>query len=101
MTISQTGETLLGLCEDKAERETEYDPKAAREDALKILEDGPATGEVVVWKLKERGHVPHDDRAFGGVFLALSRRGLIRKIGISTRHRGHGTSGAVVWELVS
>jgi hypothetical protein len=66
---------------------------------LKKLKDGPATGEVLVWACKDAGITPHDDRAFGSVIKKLSAGNLIEKIGYGPRHKGHGTSGAIIWTL--
>lgn len=62
---------------------------------------GEASGEDIVNACKEAGIVPDsDDRAFGGAFLALSRRGVIEKCGACLRRRGHLTSGGNLWRLV-
>lgn len=58
---------------------------------------GPTTGEALTLACKAAGIVPHDDRAFGPVYMQLSKRGLIEKVGTVKRTRGHGTSGGNVW----
>jgi len=40
-----------------------------------------------------------DARAFGGVFLSLSRRGVIERRGFALRRKGHNTPGASIWTL--
>jgi hypothetical protein len=76
-----------------------FDPEAARDCVLSILRtQGPQTGERLVSQVKERITPPHDDRAFGSVFGRLSKAGLIRCVGYGNRQKGHGTSGARVWE---
>lgn len=61
---------------------------------------GPTSGEALVIACKAAGIVPvKDDRAFGGSFLSLSKRGLIVKAGECKRTRGHATAGGIVWML--
>ena len=60
-----------------------------------------ASGEDLVDIARARGARPPDDRAFGSVFGMLSRRGEIRHGGFAPRKKGHGTSGARIWELVT
>lgn len=67
---------------------------------LGFLRSGPATSETISDACKLAGIVPHDDRAFGPVYMALSRAGHIRKAGHAVRRKGHGTSGGNVWALV-
>lgn len=97
--ISPEGERAMDACADKAERVSDYSSAVAQAAILAELSEGPKTGEVLVWKCKDRGIVPHDDRAFGSAFSGLARRGLITKVGYGPRHKGHGTSGAIVWAL--
>jgi hypothetical protein len=60
---------------------------------------GPTSGERLTLACKRRGIVPHDDRAFGPVYMALSREHAIVKVGNAKRTRGHGTAGGNVWAL--
>ena len=60
---------------------------------------GPTPGEVLTDACLIAGIVPHDTRAFGPVYMRLSRRGLIVKAGTCIRRRGHGTAGGHVWAL--
>ena len=47
---------------------------------------------------KAAGIVPHLDQAFGPVYAALARQGLIVRTGYAPRRRGHGSPGPV-WRL--
>jgi hypothetical protein len=60
---------------------------------------GPAPGEHITDACKRAGIQPHDDRAFGPVYMALARQKRIEKIGSVRRERGHGTSGGNIWAL--
>jgi hypothetical protein len=64
-----------------------------------LVNHGPTSGEVLTIACKQAGIVPHDDRAFGPVYMRLSRAGLIVKQGSIRRERGHGTSGGNIWAL--
>jgi len=68
---------------------------------LMLLESGPQSGEYLTLACKAAGVTPHDDRAFGPVYMRLARKGLIEKVGIVQRRRGHGTSGGNVWQLAN
>ena len=97
--IDDAGIDGMDACNAKAEATTNFSTEAAQSIVLTLLQDGAKTGEVLVWKCKEAGQIPHDDRAFGTVFAQLSKQGRIKKIGYGPRHRGHGTAGAIVWAL--
>lgn len=60
---------------------------------------GEASSEEITDAAKASGIRPPDDRAFGPVYLSLSRRGLIVKAGFCTRKKGHLTSGGNLWRL--
>lgn len=60
---------------------------------------GPAPAEHITDACKRAGIVPHDDRAFGPVYMTLARREQIVKVGSVRRERGHGTAGGNVWAL--
>jgi hypothetical protein len=62
---------------------------------------GDASGEAITNACRQAGIVPHDDRAFGPVYLALSRARKIEKAGFCARTKGHGTSGGIVWRLAA
>jgi hypothetical protein len=66
-----------------------------------LAERGPSSGEAITDACKRAGIRPHDDRAFGAVYMRLSRRGLIRKQGLCVRTKGHGTAGGHIWGLAS
>lgn len=92
------GEDLGELCASKAERVTGFDREGARKFILgELVRHGQMTGEALTDSAKAAGYRPHDDRAFGAVFGALVKRGLIRTIGYATRVKGHGTGGARIW----
>lgn len=58
-----------------------------------------ASGEEISLACKAAGIRPHDDRAFGAVYLRLCRAGQIEKCGQTRRLRGHGTAGGNLWRL--
>ena len=60
---------------------------------------GESSGEDITDACKQAGIVPHEDRAFGPVMMALSRKKIIEKCGTAARRKGHGTSGATIWRL--
>lgn len=95
----RAGEVAAARCAAKAEHRTAFDVRAAGEAMLAWLRThGQTTGEVLVNLVKGLGHIPHDDRAFGAVFLSLVRANLIRCTGYAPRAKGHGTAGARIWE---
>lgn len=72
----------------------------ARAFVLAHLEQhGPTSGERLTLACKAAGIEPHDDRAFGAVYMGLVRQGRIAKAGTVRRERGHGTAGGNVWRL--
>ena len=85
--------------------------RAARDDAtfgpraqafvLKHLGlHGATSSEDLTDACKASGIAPKDDRAFGSVYMLLSRQGLIEPVGFCDRRKGRGTSGGRVWRLV-
>lgn len=82
----------------------EHRPSFAEEAASFVVAyleaHGATAGEVITIACKEAGIRPHDDRAFGAVYLRLSRRGVIAKVGVCRRRRGHNTAGGNVWDVV-
>lgn len=94
------GHAAADACSSKAERTSAFDAAAAKAEVLAVLSASarPMTGEELVDHCQRVGLVPHDPRAFGGVFLALSRRGQIKAVGFAPRRKGHGTAGARLWE---
>jgi hypothetical protein len=91
----------MGQVLDKAERTAAFDAEAAAGALVAYLQQhGPTPGEELVLVCRAAGHVPHDDRAFGPVFLRLLRRGRIQAVGTVKRRRGRGADGAHVYALV-
>jgi len=88
-----------------AENAEEATPNFAAEAAACILDylsrHGPTPGETLTDACKAAGIKPHDDRAFGPVYMRLSRRGAIVKAGAAVRRKGHGTSGGTVWAIAN
>lgn len=62
-----------------------------------LRENGPCSGETLTDACKAAGIIPHNDKAFGGVYMALSIRGKIRKAGFCQRRKGHATAGGTIW----
>ena len=62
---------------------------------------GATSGEELTTACVASGIKPHDERAFGVVFMSLSRKGLIFKVGTCVRVKGHGTSGGNIWDLAT
>jgi len=62
-----------------------------------LREHGATSGEDLTDACKRAGIEPHDDRAFGPVFLKLSRDGDIESAGSCERRKGHGTRGGTIW----
>lgn len=65
-----------------------------------LAQHGAQPGELVTLACKAAGIRPHDDRAFGPVYMSLARQGRIRKVGTCIRQRGHNTAGGNIWGLV-
>jgi hypothetical protein len=86
-----------------ARRAGEAFREAAAACMVNRLAHGEAlTGEQLTDACKEAGIRPPahmDDRAFGPVFLVLSKSRRIVQVGTATRTKGHGTSGARLWRL--
>jgi hypothetical protein len=94
----EQGEAAAEECAANATR-LGWDADGAANAVLAYLRaHGPTPGEVLV-SAAGRAHRPHDDRAFGAVFLKLSRAGLIEQAGHAKRAKGHGTAGGVIWRL--
>jgi hypothetical protein len=69
---------------------------------IRFLADcGASSGEAITNACKKAGICPHDDRAFGPVYLKLVREGRIIKVGTAKRLKGHYTAGANIWDLVT
>lgn len=89
----------IAAVETRAEREDSWDSHAVGEWVLAYLRrHGSCGSEHLTLAAKEAGHVPHDDRAFGAVYMRLARAGLIEKRGVQgARSRGHAAHGGFVW----
>jgi hypothetical protein len=97
----EAGETAAAACESKARRVSDFDSEGASRFIFgELVRHGPQSGETLTDSAKAHGYRPHDDRAFGGVFMRLARRKQIRCVGTCERRKGHGTSGGRVWEAV-
>ena len=64
-----------------------------------LVNNPPTSCEVIVNACKEAGISPHNDHAFGPVFLKLLRGGRIRKAGLTRRFKGHCAPGANIWTI--
>lgn len=89
---------------DRVEQNAEaYFAEFSRKAQTFVLEylqrQGDASGEAITNACRKAGIGPHDDRAFGPVYLALAKRKKIVKAGFCPRTKGHGTSGGIVWRL--
>lgn len=94
----EEGARAAEACADAAGRRG-WDADAAAQFILAYLrENGPTAGEVLVTEAS-RDNPPHDGRAFGAVFLKLSRRGAIVKCGHTVRRKGHNGAGGLIWKL--
>lgn len=65
-----------------------------------FLEHHPPTScEIIVNACKRAGIKPHNDHAFGPVFLRLFKQGRIMKAGMTKRFKGHCAPGANIWSI--
>lgn len=95
------GERLGGLCQDKAERTSNFDSEGAARFILGWLRrHGPTPGETLTDRAIEHGYHCHDSRAFGPVYASLARKKLIACSGYCLRKRGNGTAGGRIWQAV-
>lgn len=95
----EAGEQAAQACLAKTHR---ADPQFSQRAATAILNHlravRQASGEELVDIAIAHGAHAHDQRAFGGVFQALARRGLIVCLRSDLpRKRGHGTSGGKLY----
>lgn len=94
------GEQAMNACLAKAEVEG-FDTEGARRFVLSWLQNnGPALAEDAVDAAMVAGYVPHDERAFGGIFRSLSARNLIRRVGYAQARKCHGSMHAV-WKAAA
>ena len=66
-----------------------------------LAANGSATGEDITDSAKKNGIIPHDDRAFGPVYMRLYKLGHIVPVGNASRRKGHGSLGARIWILTN
>ena len=64
-----------------------------------LCEHGACPGEDITDAAIAAGIVPDELRAFGAVFMSLSRSGKIIKAGTCQRRKGHGSAGGHVWAI--
>jgi len=98
----EEGLEAAAACHAKAEAEPEtpFDSEWACRIILSRLAVSEATSEDLVDACLAIGNVPHDQRAFGQVFLKLQRRGQIVMVrGDMPRRKGHGALGCKLWRL--
>ncbi len=101
LTAREIGEQAASACEAKAETVvSDFSARAASFIVQHLHENGGTSGEKLVDACKQNGIVPHNDRAFGAVFLRLARVGKIIKAGYVARTKGHGAPGGTVWSLI-
>jgi hypothetical protein len=94
------GDCGMARSNDRATRvDPEFNARTRQAILAHLGAAGPTSGEVLTDVAKAHGARPHDDRAFGAVFKALSRAGQIRTVGYCARTRGHGTSGGRIWSI--
>ncbi len=98
----EVGQQQMALALDRAERKDPSFGQLMQEFILQYLRaNGPTSGEIITNAAKRSGIVPANDKAFGGPYNALQRRGLIMVDGILPRFKGHGSSGAKLWRLTA
>lgn len=96
----QRDDAMRQIAQHAEERRQDF-ARQARVYIVQYLEaHGPTAGEVLTAACKAAGIRPHDDRAFGPVYMTLARRGVIEKVGSVRRELGHGTAGGNIWGLV-
>jgi hypothetical protein len=103
MTTLEEAIALRDAMMDQSDRAAgEWFKENAQAFIIAYLRDhGPTPGEDLTDKCLQAGIIPGCDlRAFGGVYLSLSKRRIIHKTGTCLRRKGHATSGGNVWGLV-
>lgn len=98
--VNVARDEALARVKEHAEQRRQRFTADAQAFVVRYLEQhGPTSGEALTLACKAAGLVPHDDRAYGPVYLGLCRRGVIEKVGECRRERGHGTGGGRIWQL--
>ena len=86
--------------EENAEKLTPDFAPLAYAFIVKYLSNGhDVSAEDINTACCNSGIIPHDDRAFGPVYLKLMRDGRIVKTGTGPRRKGHGAPGATIWRI--
>lgn len=96
------GESAANACTSKAQRsDPEFSAKAKAAILAHLRAVGQASGEDLVEIAKAHGAIPvNGDKAFGGVFLSLSKSKQIVCLRADLpRKHGHGTSGGKLWSI--
>ncbi len=96
--LTQRDEAIAAV-EGRANSTQQFSSLAQEFVLAYLREHGPASSETMTDACKESCVTPHDDRAFGGVYMRLARAGLICKVGTCPRRKGHLTSGGTVWGI--
>lgn len=100
----ELGEQAAAACLAKARRaDPEFSEKAAAAILAHLATHGPTSGEDLTAMCMASGIIPiNGPKAFGGVFLSLSKRHLIVCLRSDLPRRfGHGTSGGKLWALIN
>jgi hypothetical protein len=102
-TVNEQRDEAMAVVSQHAEDNTPAFAERASEFITEYLrtKNCPLSGEVLTMACKQAGIVPHDDRAFGPVYMSLIKRGVIEKSGTVRRERGHGTAGGNTYRLIS
>lgn len=99
--VDEERDSAMELVETAAERARRMFAADAGAFVVRYLQvHGPTSAEILTRQCRAAGITPHDDRAFGPVYMRLARMKVIEKSGAVRRERGHGTSGGNVWKLV-
>ncbi len=101
-TPREQGDIGAARALDRAERADPSFSSRARAFVLDYLKKHTvSSGELITDAAKLAGIKPPDDRAFGGIYKALSNAGKIMQDGWCERRKGHSTGGGRVWRYVS
>lgn len=93
-------DAAMASVEENANAVVEDFSSRAGEFVIQYLKDhGVSSGEDITNACRASGIAPHDDRAFGPVYMRLSRAKRIEKAGFCARKKGHGCAGATLWVL--
>lgn len=97
----ERGERMGNLALARAERVQDDFRERAQSFVLEYLRRyGATSGELVTSMAIASGINPPDERAFGPIFSALSRRKQIVTVGWCLRRKGNCTGGGRIWALL-